>query len=428
VERKKLIVQDILEVIYAPKKAFKSIIANPKYLGAILVLIIFMGVQVGFQYTQFSKTYAEDTSLSHYPTFLNVTSGDWQGTSGVSFTNNYNDFFNYTIFTATPQGYMLVPRIFGNSSVQISAENTGNLSVALSNAFNVDCGSSGYRNLTMVIKQVSPSSVPQKVTLSLYSLNDADFYQYDLTNSMSNTSLIGQWNNLTIPVGASAAGWTATGSPTWSNVTSLKMDFVYPANSNVTLNLGSLFFRGHYLSFTEYDSTGVLLLVLQAFSLQFLLEWILITGILFLLLKGLKTSVMWKPMFIAVGFALFVMVIRALINLAATLTLPAVYYPFDLSGGVGFTPYGTLAFPPQFIGIAFADSQAAFHSIESLTAAFRAINIGTLALGYLWLGALCGIILGEVKPEFSLMKRLALSAVAVGITIAVLIFLVVGIA
>jgi hypothetical protein len=167
---------------------------------------------------------------------------------------------------------------------------------------------------------------------------------------------------------------------------------------------------------------------LQAFSLQFLLEWILITGILFLVLKGLKSSVVWKPLFIAVGFALFVMAIRAIINLVATLTLPEVYYPFDLSGGVGFTPYGTLAFPPQFIGIAFADTQAAFNNAEALTATFRGINIGTLALGYVWLGALCAIILGTLKPEFSLMKRLALSAVAIGITIAVLIFLVVGIA
>ena len=169
-------------------------------------------------------------------------------------------------------------------------------------------------------------------------------------------------------------------------------------------------------------------MLLQAFSLQFLLEWILITGILFLILKVLKSSVMWKPIFIAVGFALVVMVVRSLINLVATLALPAVYYPFDLSGGVGFTPYGTLAFPPQFIGLAFADTQTAFHTAESLTAEFRAINIGTLALGYVWLGALCAIILGEVRPEFSLMKRLALSAIAIGITIAVLIFLVVGIA
>jgi hypothetical protein len=172
----------------------------------------------------------------------------------------------------------------------------------------------------------------------------------------------------------------------------------------------------------------VFLLLLQAFSLQFLLAWILITGILYLILKGLKSGVFWKPMFIAVGFALLVMVFRAIINLVATLALPVVYYPFDLSGGVGFTPYGTLAYPAQYIGLTFADTQAVFSNIEALTSTFRAINVGSTALAYVWLGALVAIILGALKPEFSLTKRLALSALAIGITILVLIFLVVGIA
>jgi hypothetical protein len=421
-----LIINDILQVIYAPKKAFKQIIENPKYLGAFIILIVFLGVQVGYEYTQFSKTYAEDTSLSHYTTFIEAT-GNWTGNSGVTLTNNTIDYFNYTVFTATQQGYMFVPNVFGNSSLQINGVNTSNVSVTFSNVFNVDCGQSGYQNLSMVIKQVQPQSAPQKVTLTLYSLGDTDSYQKDITNSLSNFA-VNQWNNLTIPLGTNATGWTSSGAPTWSNVTALKLDFIYPANSNVTVNIGALFFRGHYLSFTEYDSTGVFLLLLQAFSLQFLLAWILITGILYLLLKGLKSGVFWKPMFIAIGFALLVMVIRAIINLIATLALPSVYYPFDLSGGVGFTPYGTLAYPPQFIGISFADTQAAFSNAEALTATFRAINVGTLALAYVWLSALGGVILGTLKPEFSMLKRLALTAIAIGITILVLIFLVVGIA
>ena len=423
-----MIINDILQVIYAPKKAFKQIIDNPKYLGAFIVLIVFLGFQVGYEYTQFSKTYAEETSLSHYTSFINATSGNWHGNSGVTLTNNDVNYFNYTVFTATQQGYMFVPNVFGNSSLQINGVNTSNVSVTFRDVFNVNCGQSGYQNLSMVIKQVQPQSAPQKVTLSLYSLNGTDFYQKDITGSLSSTSAINQWNNLTIPLGTNASGWTSNGAPTWSNVTSLKLDFIYPANSNVTVNVGALFFRGHYLSFTQYDSTGVFLLLLQAFSLQFLLAWILITGLLYLMLKGLKSGVSWKPVFIAMGFALLVMVIRAIINLVATLALPAVYYPFDLSGGVGFTPYGTLAYPAQFIGISFADTQVAFSNAEALTATFRAINVGTLALGYVWLGALSAIILGTLKPEFSLIKRLALSAIALGITIVVLIFLVVGIA
>jgi len=422
-----LIINDILQVIYAPKKAFKQIIENPKYLGAFIILIVFLGIQIGYEYTQFSKTYAEDTSLSHYATFINATSGNWHGNSGASLANDVN-YFNYTVFTATQQGYMFVPNVFGNSSLQIKGVNTSNVSVTLRDLFNVDCSQAGYQNLSMVVKQGQPQSAPQKVTMSLYSLSDTDYYQKDITSSLSSTSTVNQWNNLTLPIGPNALGWTSNGAPTWSNVTALKLEFIYPANSNVTINIGALFFRGHYLSFTEYDSTGVFLLLLQAFSLQFLLAWILITGIMYLILKGLKSGVFWKPMFIAVGFALLVMVIRATINLVATLALPVVYYPFDLSGGVGFTPYGTLAYPSLYIGITFAETQAAFSNIEALTSIFRGINVGSTAFAYIWLGALVAIILGTLKPEFSLFKRLALSALAIGITILVLIFLVVGIA
>src|SRR5665811_512839 len=72
---KKLFVDDILKVIYAPQKAFKSIVANPKYLGALIILILFIGLQVGYEYSQFSKTYTEQTtpSIDQLATFTNAT-------------------------------------------------------------------------------------------------------------------------------------------------------------------------------------------------------------------------------------------------------------------------------------------------------------------------------------------------------------------
>ena len=41
-----MFLNDILQVIYAPKKAFKNIITNPKYLGVIVILALFMGLHV----------------------------------------------------------------------------------------------------------------------------------------------------------------------------------------------------------------------------------------------------------------------------------------------------------------------------------------------------------------------------------------------
>jgi hypothetical protein len=73
---------------------FKKIIENPKYLGAIIILLLFIGVQIGYEYVQFSKTYTENTSptIDQLPTFINATS--WSSTSNVALTNNFDDPFN----------------------------------------------------------------------------------------------------------------------------------------------------------------------------------------------------------------------------------------------------------------------------------------------------------------------------------------------
>jgi len=433
-----LIIDDIAQVVYAPQKAFKRIIENPKYLGTLLILLLFVGIQIGYEYAQFSKTYTEQTSptVDQLSAYTNATY--WNGSQGVTLNNTYNDFFNYSVYVAalgtTPTDQAGYYNLFANytndigpSSLEIDAVNTNNISAALSNAFNVDCSASGFQNLSMTIKMVSPKVAPQSVVLTLYSLNDSNYYTYDLTSSLSNTTAIGLWQNLTIPVGPAYSGWTSGGAPTWGNVTALKLDFDYPANSNITMCIGALFFRGQYQTPIEYNNTGLLLQFLQVFSLQFIFSWFLLTGLIYLFFKGLKTSVTWKPIFVALAFALFVMVIRALVNLVAALTLPPVYYPFDLTLGVRFDAFGSVFYPPEAVGALSAQSQAIFSSVDSLTSAFRFVTSGIFYVAYVWLGALCTIIVGTLKPEFSMVKRIVIAGVSVAVTI-LLLLLLVGIA
>ncbi len=420
-----MILTDLAQVIYAPKKAFKKIVSNPKYLGAIIVLILFMAFQFGYQYMQFDKTNVELTSpqAGLFQTYTNASSGNWQSSPAVLLTNN-NDYFNYTLYVS---GYGFIPDIYGNSSLQLAAQNTQNLSAAIGNAFNIDCAANGFHNLTMILKQAQPQNVtPQTATVTLYSLGDTAYYTHDLTSYVSNQALIGQWNNITIPIGPTAQGWTETGNPTWNNITSLKLDFTYPSAQNVTIRISALYFGGQYVSLAQNGGLAVIASILQAFSLQFLVSWLLMTGVLYLILRGLKSPATWKPIFVAVGCALIVMAIRAAINLIATLMLPAVYYPFDLWTGLGFTPYGVLTYPAQAVGILSMEAQTAFTTMQAATATFNAIALATFAAAYIWIGALATLILGEVKPDYSMPKRAAIAAVAIGVTIIVLVFLVTG--
>ena len=425
----RLFINDILKVIYEPHKVFKSIVTNPKYLGALVVLVLFIGLQVGYEYSQFSKTYTEQTTptIDQLGTFTNATA--WRSSSNVALTNNFDDYVNYSIFVA---GFGLSPTdsnayysLFGNSSMQMAASNANNVTAALSDAFNVDCGSNGFQNLSITLKQTEPQVAPQSAILTLYSQNSTtDFYQYNLTPLLSDTGTLGQWNNLTLTLGPNAAGWTPTGSAAWSNITALKLDFTYPSNSNITIRIGALFFHGLYLTPLQYNSTGVLLQFLELFTLQFLGTWVLLTAVIYLILRVLKNQVLWRPLFVALGFALFIMVVRSVVNLAATLTLPAVYYPFDLSLGVRFDPYAALYYPVEALRSLPAASTAIFNHIDSATYAFRTIVFSMFVVSYVWLGGVVSMVIGALKPEFSSAKRIGLSATSLAIVVLLLVFLI----
>ena len=428
--------QDILQVIYAPKKAFKQIISNPKYLGALIVLLLFIGIQIGYEYIQFSKTYTEQTSpviffngadlIDELPAYINAS--EWTGNTNVNLTNDFDDPFNYSIYLAgfgapptSPDGYY---SIFGNSSLQMEASNTNNVVAALSDTSNVDCSAAGFQNISMIIKLVSPQSAPQNATVMLYSLGETNFYTYDLTSQLSDSSTLGQWNNLTVPVGPNAQGWATSGNPTWSNITSLVLNFNYPAGSDVTIRVGALFFRGLYLTPIAYGGLGIVIQFLQVFSLQFIFTWFILTGLIYGFCRVLKNAVLWKPLFVALGFAMFVMVIRAVVNIVATGTMQNAYYPFDLSMGVRFDQFAALYFPPEAVNSLFAFSQSAFQTINSSNAVFSGIVSVMAFVSYIWLGAMSVIVLGELKPEFTQLKRMAFSAVGLAITILLLLFLV----
>jgi len=423
-----LILEDIAKVVYAPAKVFKQIIENPKYIGALIILLLFIGLQIGYEYAQFSKTYTENTSptVDQLSSYTNATL--WRAGNDVNLTNNYADYFNYSVYVAAlgtaPTDTTGYYSLFGNSSLDIDANNTNTVSAALGDAFNVSCGSNGFENFSITLKLVQPQTTPQNAALTLYSVNDSNYYKYDLTPSLSNTSVLGQWQNLTLPIGPSAQGWTVGGAPSWGNVTALKLDFNYQSNSNVTIRIGALFFHGEYQTPVQYNNTGLLLQFLQVFSLQFIFTWFLLTGLFYLFFKGLKVTVTWKPLFIALAFALFIMVIRAAVNLVAALASPVAYYPFDLSLGVRFDAYGTVFYPPEAIGTLTAQSQAAFHSIDAITSSLRFVTSGMFVVSYVWLGALGTIIIGTLKPEFSMIKRILISGVSIVVTYLLLLLLI----
>ena len=429
-----MILNDIVEVIYAPVNAFKKIVANPKYLGAIIILLLFIAVSIGYEYAQFNQTYTENTSPTIDKLSQSTNATFWSANLGVALNNNYFDYYNYSVYVASlgyaatdPHAYYNIFSNYTNepgpSSLEFNLINAKSISANISNPLNADCSSSGFKNLSMAFKLVAPKSVPQSAAITLY-VNESNFYSYDLASSLSSASAINLWQNLTLPVGPSAQGWAVTGTPSWGNVTTLKLDFTYPTSSNITLRVGALFFHGQFQTPVQYNSTGLLLQFLQLFGLQFILGWFIVTGLIYIFFRGLKVEgVTWKPILIGLAFAMFIMVIRELVNLVAALTLPPLYYPFDVSLGVRFDSFGTVYFPPEAASALSASSQAAVNNLASLTSGFRFAVSAMFFVSYVWLGGLCTVIVGTLKPEFTWTKRVIISAVSVAVTVLLLLLL-----
>ena len=379
---------DILKVLYAPHKAFKQIVENPKYWGAIAIFVIFIALQTGYVFAQSEKIYYEQTFPSASTTALSAWTDNatlWQvSPSGATITSNSVDTLNNTYY--------------GNSSLQFAASDTDSISMALSSFDSVRCGPDSYQNLSMRIQIAEPSATPTSVTLTLYSLSDSNYFRYDLTSSFSG-SAADVWNNITVPVGPDAANWQSTGDATWENITSLKLDFTFSENSDVTIRVQGLFFRGLYQTFMQINSTLFIVSILQQVIFQFVFEWLLLTGIMYIIIKVLKGNVIWKPLFIAVGFALVVLVVSSLLNLASTAALPTIFSPIE--------------YQTALVG----EAQIINDALLAQTAIYTTLTAAIAIASYAWTAILGALIVRALIPEFTWAKSIMTSSAAIVVTV-----------
>lgn len=315
-----MVAKDILHVLYAPHKAFKRIVQNPGYLGPFLLLIVFVLAQVGSSYMVATRSYVETTSPQTAPLLAQGdlwTESDsyWHANDGVTVSNNTVDYVNGTLAT---------------TSIEFSASDTNNVTMEINFDGSVRCAADAFQNVSFRVKQVTPSAAPENVSLYLYSLSASTFY-YDLTNEFS-SSTVNEWNNITLTTGTGAEGWV-NNDATWENITGLKLEFTWSENANVDLLVDRLFFKGDYEGL--YDLYGLSYLAnaaLNAFA-PFLFEWLLLTGLMYVLIKAFKGNVIWRPLMVAVGFSLIVIVIQSIILVAVYSALPDVYYPLEVLAG-----------------------------------------------------------------------------------------------
>ncbi|MCJ7431515.1 YIP1 family protein [Candidatus Bathyarchaeota archaeon] len=372
---------DILKVIYAPHKAFKGIIQNPKYLGPTLIVILFIAASMGSTYAAISKTCIEKTLpdgklLDEWTENRTL----WTSNAGIA---ESNDSMNGSYY--------------GNKSIAFSITNNTEVWAQLKDIGPVNCsGPDGYSKLSFRIKWTNPEVKPANATIQLLSTISSEYFSYNLTGALPNFTY-NVWNNLTLPL--ISDGWSNSSSAaSWDNITGLKLDFAWVDSSNITLVVDGVFFRGNFNSLLESAATAFLVnYAFMAFT-QILLVWVILTGLIYLMGRGLGGSVLWKPVLIVIGFTLVPMVIQSLVNTAAYLSSPTVHYPLELIGGVS------------------GESDIAFNAILEQTWLTSQIMRYTQVAVYVWTIALCSLAV-RVLTGFGWAKSFLIGAAAYLITL-----------
>jgi len=341
---------------------YKDIILEPKYIGPILILILFMAANTAFGYTILSKSYVEQALPTADPFIGQLDAWTenatlWTSAPRARITEDFNDFINGSFY--------------GNRSIAFSINNTSQIFMELMNIGPVNCsGSDGYKNLSLRIKIVDPKTMPSNASIYLFSGKNSNYFYYNLMDIFS-SGKANVWNNLTIPLATES--WVNNNAD-WSNITGMRLEFGWLDNLNITMLVDGLYFRGVFQTPIKIDAVGYLLSVSISGFLQFVFQWFFTAGIIFIVVKafGAKTSL--KPILISVGFAFIILFVQAIINTVVALsTLQNLYYPLEYLGGTS-----------SEIAIATA-------KMNDQTALFSTINGYVQIAILIWISVLCAI-------------------------------------
>jgi len=309
-----VLASDILEVIYAPHKAFKKITKSPSYIGPALIMGLFVLANVGLAYVTLSRSYLDQTAPPSSE--LDKWTEDtvfWNSSGTVA--PNTDDCINGTYY--------------GNKSIEftMTASSQAWAQLNFPDPMNLSKADS-YKNLTLRIKLIEPSTDPSSVAIYLLSAMPPGNFSYDLTGRLNST---GVWSNLTIPLGSA---WTSgSADADWGNITSLRAEFTWSASSNMTLLIDGLFFHGLFKPAIETQNAALISYPLDAF-MQYTIQWITMGSLLYLMAKVLKVQTFWKPLLVVAGFVLVTLVIQTVINALLLYAHPEFLVPLKMLGGV----------------------------------------------------------------------------------------------
>lgn len=369
-------IPNILEVIYAPKKALKKLTEHPTIVAPILVLLIYLVANVGYFYVSAAKVSFEQTVPA------GTIDSEWTQnvtlwTSSVQNISFSDDFLNGTTY--------LLSQYYGNSSLAFSTTNNTQVWMQLQGIGPVNCTSpAAYDKLSFRLKWSGPLTNPVNVTIQLFSANSSGSFYKSLEPDFA-SSVGGQWNNETMLLGTEGNWSASSGTPDWTNIVGLKLDFNWQESSNITLQIDGVFFHGPIESYFDIYGMGYLANVALSNVLQFTITWVILAALVYLLAKFLGGQLVWRIVLIPIGAALITLFVLAVVNLIATASVPNVSYSFELLSGFKGEPVTDSAYNSIIDQTQIANmvGMYAWYAVQIWTAVLCSVAVRVLA-GFTW--------------------------------------------
>lgn len=353
-------IKNLLRVLYAPHRVFQEVMQNPKITGPLLVMVLFVAAGTGAAYILLSKTYVE--SLMPDGTRLDTrdlwteNASFWSGESGVSIKENSLDY--------------IAGAIYGNKSIEFSAENSAKIVAQLDGIGPVDCSHpDGYNRLYFRVKWVSPEAKPISAFVYLYS--GSNYFMHDLSMEFADATA-NVWNNITLTLADD--GWISGGGAKWAEITGLKLELKWAEPSRTIVLIDGVFFGGVFKPPAEVNTYVVNYAML--YFMQFVFRWVLLSGIIYIMTRAFKANTVFRIILILVGFALITMFIQAIINAATFSAVSTLKYPFEYIGGVK------------------GESEAAYLGISGVWLIDQVYRYTQMAI-IVWTVALCALIVRQ---------------------------------
>jgi hypothetical protein len=367
----------IFKVIYSPFKAFKEIIEKPKYTGPILIIVLFALANTGFGYAFLSKAYFDQT----IPPGSNLD--EWTENCTLWMSNADTPMCSEDHISGI---------YYGNRSIKFTIDNGSQIWMRLNITNPVNCLSpGGYRKLSFRAKWIRTDEVRPNVTIRLFSTS-SDYFCCDLTQNFTE-SKSNVWNNLTIPLGSENERWeNSSANVHWDNINGLGLNFTWTSLSNTTVLIDGLFFHGVFKPVIEISIGYLFNYPLTAF-MQFILQWVILGGSLYIFCKVFGANAIWKVLLTVAGFALITLFMQTIITTAAIAASPEIHYPLKALGGVP------------------GEAEASYNYIfEQTQLLYQFISYLEIVMG-VWAAVLCAIAI-HLLSEFSWIKSLLMAALA----------------